>query len=197
MTRNVYSPQRDGFIQDSYADQAGTAYIGMLANASDYNFIDSYVADESVDPDGLIAGIGFVKKASANPTRPGINQYLAKYPAAGATLADFEGVLVRHQQMSTNSAGFPCVYSGELCNGLRRNRVGGRPWVMLSNGTSAVDGNVHWIVSDTTNHGHQIGSFSAMAIAGDTVELTFMKFKGVFAAPVGGYVAAKVEINIA
>lgn len=196
-TRNLYTPVRDGFVQNVYADQMESAYCGMQAHPSDYNLVDSYIAHPDVDPDGLVAGVGVVETVSTDPTRPGVNQYLANYPAAGATAANFAGVMVRNDQMGTNSAGKPCMFGGELCNVLRKARVGGRIWVMLSNGTSAVDGNLHWIVSDTTGHGHQIGSFSTAEITGDTVELTFAKFKGIFAAPTGGYVPAKVEITTA
>lgn len=194
MSRNIYSPVRNGFVQNAYADQMETAYVGMLANASDINLCDSYVAGDDADPDGLLAGIGIVETESTDPTRPGVNEQIANYPSAGKMAASFAGITVRNEQMGTNANGNPCRFAGEMINVLRSKRVGGRIWVMLSNGISSFDGKVFWIVSDTTGHGHQIGSFSAVAIGADTVELANVKFKGMFAAPVDGFVPAKVEI---
>lgn len=197
MARNLYTPVRDGFVQDTYVDQMGSAYVGMLAYPSDFNICDTFIASPDVDPDGLLAGIGVVEAQAIDPPRPGVNEALVDYPAAGATAADFAGVHIRNQQMGTNSAGHPCHFGGDTLNVLRRERVGGRVWVMLSNGATEWKGTAHWIVSDTTGHGHQIGSFSASAITGDTINLTFMKFLGVFTAPVGGYTPALVELTVA
>lgn len=193
MSRHVYTPVQHGFVQNSYADQMDSAYVGQVANASDYNLTDSYVTGE-VGPNGLIAGVGAVNKVIPNAIRPGVNENALEYPKEGATVDDFEAITVRNDQMGTNAAGMPCMFEGEMINGLRRSRVGGRTWVMLSKGTSTSRNIAHWIVSDATSHGHHIGSFSAVAIPGDTVELPFMKFCGMFTAPVGGFVAAKVEI---
>lgn len=194
MSRNLYTPVRDGCVQSTYADQMESAYAGQLANASDFNLTDSYLVSHGVDPDGLVAGVGVVEKDVGAPTRPGVNESSVGYPAAGATADDFEGVMVRAAQMGTNSAGKPCMWGGEMCNVLRKARIGGRIWVMLSAGTTAKKGAAHWIVSDTGGHGHQVGSFSAVSLGADTVELPFMCFMGAFTAPADGYVAAKVEI---
>lgn len=194
MPGNTYTPVRNGFVQDAYADQMETAYVGLLANTSDINLCDSFIAGDTANPNGLLAGIGVIEKESTDPTRPGINEQIANYPAAGAVAANFVGITVRNEQMGTNADGNPCKFAGEMVNILRSKRVGGRIWVMLSNGTASYNGNAFWIISDTTGHGHQIGSFSAVALGADTVELTNVKFKGMFAAPVDGYTPAKVEI---
>lgn len=194
MPRNIYTPERGGFVQSSYGDQMATAYCGMIANPSDINLIDSFIAGATADPDGIVAGCGVIETAATDPSRPGVNEQIADLPAAGATADDFAGILVRNEQMGTNAAGLPCRFAGEMVNVLRDERIGGRIWLMLSNGTAAYGGNAFWIISDTTGHGHQVGSFSAAAIGADTVELTNIKFKGLFAAPVGGYIPAKAEI---
>lgn len=194
MSRNNYTPVRNGFVQDTYADQMESAYAGMLANASDINLCDSYIAGDTADPNGLLAGIGVVETESTDPTRPGVNEQIANYPAAGAAVADFAGITIRSEQMGTNADGNPCKFAGEMINVLRSKRVGGRPWVMLTNGATSFGGTAYWIISDTTGHGHQVGSFSAVALGVDTVQLTNVKFKGMFVAPADGFVPAKVEI---
>ena len=195
MPRNVYTPVRDGFVQDSYFDQMATAAIGQLANASDHNLVDSFAVG-AVGDDGLIAGVGVVSEVIANVVRAGINQYAVNYPAAGATADLLAGILVRNEQMGTNTAGDPCWFEGDMCNALRPIRVGGRIWLALSNGASAADANAFWIISDTTNHGKQIGSFSAVALGADTVEIPWLKFRGVFTAPSAGMVAALAEFVV-
>ncbi len=198
MTRNVYSPDRDGSAQEQYADQMDSAYVGMLAETSDINLVDTFIADPSVSPDGLAAGIGVVEVESAHPTRSGVNQSLAAEPGETTTTADFAGIIVRNQRMATNAGGLPCAFAGDACNVLRSSRVGGRIWLMLSHGSSSFQSKAYWIVSDKTGHGCRIGSFSAAAIASgddvDTVELANVRFLGAYSAPGGSFVAAKAEI---
>ena len=195
MPRNIYTPDRDGCVQRDYFDQMATAAIGELANASDINLVDSrYVG--AVGDDGLVAGVGVVATVVADVARNGINQYAINYPAAGAVAAALAGIVVRNQQMRSNSHGDPCWFEGDIANIVRPDRAGGRIWLALSNGVSAPGGNAHWIVSNTMDHGKRIGSFSADEITGDTVEIPFLKFQGAFTAPGSGEIAALAEFVV-
>jgi hypothetical protein len=177
---NVFSPGT-GFAQSQYVDQQATALPGALAFASDERLVDSYIVAASVGPDGLEAGLGVVATVLSadehNGQREGMNTKFAALPAAGNTADAFEGITVRNQQMDTNANGHACWFAGRMCNVLRAKRVGGRVWVLLSNGSSTIDGTVYWIISDTTSHGKPIGSFSSAALGADTVELTNARFK--------------------
>lgn len=195
MTRNVYSPVRNGFVQESYFAQMGTASIGQLANAGDHNLVDAYAVGP-VGADGLIAGFGVVAEAVAGAARVGVNQYAAAYPAAGAGAASLAGIVVRNEQMAANARGEPCWFEGALCNVLRPVRVGGRVWIALAAGAAAADANAHWIVSDAAGHGKPVGAFSAAAMGGDTVEIPWLKFRGAFAAPASGLAAALAEVVV-
>lgn len=184
----TYNPQR-GFAQSVYYDQQATAYAGMPYSSSDYDLIDSLFVTSASGVDantGLLAGIAVGMQQSAQQLRPGINYQTVKTPLA--TAADFYGVTVRNQQMRTNPAGFPCWFDGDVANVMRWTRAGGRIWVLLTNGTTVADTAPYVIVANTTNHNKPIGSFSGVAISGDTVQLTNTAvFRGVFSAPdVGG-----------
>lgn len=66
----MYGPKK-GFAQSSYYDQQATAIAGMLANASDYNFVDSAIVKEDI---GYIeAGLCVAVERSTDVMRPGIN----------------------------------------------------------------------------------------------------------------------------
>jgi hypothetical protein len=191
----MYTPDRDGCVQRDYFDQMATAAIGELANAGDINLVDSIFVG-AVGDDGLVAGVGVVASVVSDVARAGINQYAANYPAAGATAAALVGIVVRNQQMRSNSAGDPCWFEGDVANIVRPDRAGGRIWLALANGATAPGENAHWIVSDTTDHGKRLGSFSAEEIAGDTVEIPSLKFQGVFTAPSSGEIAALAEFSV-
>lgn len=182
MGNNMFTPGT-GFAQSTYVDQMGTALPGSLAFASDQWLIDSFIVHPNIGANGLEAGLGVI--ASAIPaaehegTRAGMNTKYVGLPAAGATATNFAGISVRNQQMDTNVNGHACWFANRMCNVMRSKRVGGRVWVQLTNGSSAVDGAVYWIISNTTAHDKPIGSFSATALGADTVQLTNAKFKSV------------------
>lgn len=177
---NLFTPQ-SGFAQSVYHDQMATALPGQLVHASDNILVDSYIVDPSIGNDGLEAGFGFV--ASAIPAndregfREGMNMVYASLPTDTTVPEDFAGITVRNQQMDTNAHGRACWFANRLCNGMRSNRVGGRIWVHLSIGSTAYDTPVNLVVADTTGHGKPIGTFSAVAIVNDTIELYGAKFK--------------------
>lgn len=177
---SVFAPGT-GFAQSTYKDQMGSALPGQLVYASDVRLVDSYIVDPAIGSDGLEAGIGFV--ASAIPadqregSREGMNMFYASLPGTSSTASDFEGITVRNQQMDTNASGHACWFANRACNAVRAKRIGGRIWVQLTNGAATVGEAPNWIVSDTTGHGKPIGSFSGVAITGDTVALTNAVFK--------------------
>lgn len=177
----VYVPGT-GFAQSTYVDQMATALPGALAYASDTRLVDTAIVADSAT-DGLVAGVGVVLTAitgtSHDGQRPGLNQYAAGVPTASSTVVNFGGVVVRNQQMDTNSNGEACWFPKRTCNVLRSNRVGGRVWGRLVSGTAAVGGKVYWVVADTAKTGKTIGGFAAAAITGDTVELQGVTFQSV------------------
>lgn len=178
---NIYGPVAAGFAQSTYLDQMGTALPGQIANASDQWLIDTAIVHPDAGPDGLVAGIGVVlpviPAAERTGYRLGINNTYAQLPTTTTTADDFGGILVRNQQMDSNSAGDACWFPRRASNVMRSNRVGGRIWVRLVNGAAVINGPVYWIISDTTSHGFQIGAFSAVAIGADTIELPGIAFR--------------------
>lgn len=180
----MYGPQK-GFAQSTYVDQQATALAGMLANASEYNLVDSAMVVD-VQTGGtnggyIQAGLGIV---ITSPTtfieRPGINNKVMKLPSA--TTDVLGGVVVRNQFTGTDDDGMAAVRAQTLGNYARPSRAGCRIWVQMHNGSTSFGGKVFWVVSDTTGHGLPVGSFSAESITGDTVELTNATFQGVFTA---------------
>lgn len=180
MATNLYTPGA-GFAQSQYVDQMATALPGALAFASDQWLIDTAIVDPATSAAGLIAGIGVtlpvIPVAERTGHRVGVNNRYATAPTAATTADLFGGVTVRNQQMDSNSDGDACWFANRACNVIRANRVGGRIWVRLVNGSAAPDGTVYWIISDTTSHGKQIGAFSGTAMGADTVALTSALFK--------------------
>lgn len=180
----MYGPQK-GFAQSTYVDQQATALAGMLANASEYNLVDSaYVGDSATSGTNggyIQAGLGVtIDKPSGIVERPGINNKVMNLP--GGTDSVFAGVVVRNQFTGTDANGMAAVRWQTLGNYARPSRAGCRIWVQLHKGTTTLGGKVYWIVADTTGHGLPLGSFSAEAIAGDTVEITTATFQGAFTA---------------
>lgn len=163
----VYTPQRSGFAQSQYFDQQGTALPGMLANASDINLVDSGFVGGVSPVTGLVAGVGVVQRNSvARSNRPGLNYDVYDLPPVSATAADFAGVVVRNQWMSTSASGDACHFAGDMCNVLSSSRVGGRIWVRLESGSTTPGSPVYWIVRDTAGTGKLIGAFAGGPISG-------------------------------
>ncbi len=168
---NPYTPVRNGFAQSSYKDQQGTALAGSLAFASDKNLVDAFIVG-AVGDNGLEAGLAVIAGAAADVQRVGLNEQIVTLPATGSTAADIIGVVVRNQQMRSNSAGHACYFGEDLCNVVRAGRSGGRIWVQLADGAQpALDGAV-FVHTNTAN----AGKFTA-ASGTDIIALTTMKFK--------------------
>ena len=168
MSRNLFNPERNAFAQTAYKDQQGTALAGTLAFASDKNLVDSFITGD-VGPDGIEAGLAVITDMAVDVQRTGFNQQVVTMPTAESTAADIAGILIRNQQMSTNTAGKACHFAEDLCNVVRVGRSGGRVWVQLVDGAQPeVDGAVSVIVS-----GNDAGKFATSG----GVPLTNMKFK--------------------
>lgn len=198
---NIYTPVTMGFGQSSYLDQQGTALPGGLAFCSDTSLIDAFIVDPAVGDLGLGAGIGVILKPVESTQRAGLNNFYIGLPDEDSTAADFAGVLVRNQQMSSNSLGQACWFGRQLGNVARSSRVGARVWVPLNEGsiTDIGGAEAYWIIADTTGHGQPIGSFSCVAIGSDTVKLVQARFVGASEAgsPMPGAAAlALLEIGV-
>lgn len=168
---NMYTPVRNGFAQSSYKDQQGTALAGSLAFASDKNLVDAFIVGD-VGDNGLEAGVAVIAGAAADVQRTGLNEQVVTRPVTSSTAANVIGIVVRNQQMRSNTAGHACYFTEDLCNVARTGRSGSRIWVQLVDGAQpALDGAV-FVHTDTAN----AGKFTA-ASGTDIIALTTMKFK--------------------
>jgi len=163
MPRNLYSPVMQGFVQTQYVDQVGTAYPGQLWSVSDNTLVDSTnVAYDLATADGLMPGRAYKYQVSTDPARTGIDQYeiIDTALAAGDITAYDFAILVRNEQMHSNSLGFPCGFAGDLVNILRPTHFG-RIWVQLQNtGTAAAPVYPTIAVGDAVNIIAADGTFS-------------------------------------
>ena len=168
---NMYTPVRNGFAQSSYKDQQGTALAGELAFASDKNLVDAFIVG-AVGDNGLEAGLAVIAGPAPDVQRAGMNEQAVTLPAIDSTGADIIGVVIRNQQMRSNTAGHACHFAEDMCNVVRTGRSGGRVWVQLvESAQPALDGAV-FVHTDAAN----AGKFTAAAGA-DIIALTTMKFK--------------------
>lgn len=85
----MYGPKK-GFAQSHYYDQQATALAGMLANASDYNLVDSAFVKEGVGY--LEAGLCVSVERSVDVFRPGVN-YDRLIPPTGTSGSLTSGVI--------------------------------------------------------------------------------------------------------
>jgi len=149
MARNIFTPERNAFAQNSYKDQQATALAGHLAFASDKNFVDGYIVGE-VGPDGLEAGLACIAGIAPDAQRAGLNEHVVTRPLSTTIAASILGIVIRNQQMGTNTAGKACYFAQDTCNVVRGTRSGGRVWVQLVDGAQPeVDEAVFVAVSGT------------------------------------------------
>jgi len=167
---NTYTPVRNGFAQSTYPDQQATALAGMLAFASDKNLVDSFIVGE-VGDDGLEAGLAVVAGPAPDIQRPGLNEQAVTLPGATAVSADIIGIVVRAQQMRSNTAGHACHWAGDLCNVVRAGRAGGRIWVRLAEGAQPALGGAVFVHAGAA----QAGTFTTAAGDG-IIAVISMKF---------------------
>ena len=167
---NIYTPVKNGFAQSSYKDQMGTALPGHIAFSGNSELVDAFIVG-AIDDNGLEAGLAVTASSAAYAQRSGINQEVVNLPAESASAKDISGIMVRSQQMSTNTSGRACYFEGDVCNVLRVARAGGSVWVQLAQGAQpAVNGSVSVIVK-----GADAGKF---ATSGGVV-MPNMKFKSI------------------
>lgn len=168
---NLYSPVRHAFVQDSYRDQQGTALAGSLAFVADANLVDACMVGD-VDDNGLEAGLAVVFVPASDVRRAGLNEEAVALPTDSATADHIAGVVVRSQQMNSNTKGRACHFAGEMCNVARVGRSGARIWVRLADGAQPeVGGAVHVVVS-----GEGVGRFASVAGSGN-LAVPAMTFK--------------------
>ena len=159
-----------------------TALPGDLA-FNDNSLVDAAIARDETR-NGIPAGRGIVLDSTSNPVRSGIDRMIATLPADSATRID--GIVVRNQQMQSNSNAEPVWFDGRTMNVLRTNRVGGRIWVTLQEGSVASGDEVKVLAGGDTP-----GAFSPN---GD-ITIPGAKYLGNFAAT-GGSVAALIEVGL-
>lgn len=168
---NIYNPIKNAFAQSSYKDQQATALAGMLAFASDSNLVDAFIVGD-VGEDGIEAGLAVITAPAPDVQRAGMNEYVITKPATTTTAAQIAGILVRNQQMRSNTAGMACYFAEDMCNVARANRSGARIWVQLAEGANpSVDG-AAYIHVDADN----AGKFTA-ATGTDIIAATNMIFR--------------------
>jgi len=179
---NIFSPIVGGSVQTTYVDQMATALPGDLA-FNDNSLVDAVIASDSTRY-GIPAGRGIVLSYTESAVRPGVDRMIAKLPASADTQID--GIVVRNQQMQSNSNAEPVWFDGRTMNILRTNRVGGRIWVKLQEGSVSSGDEVNVLVGGATP-----GAFSPAG----TVTIPGAKYLGDFDAS-SGPVAALIEVGL-
>lgn len=179
MAMNHYTGKLNGSVQTTVHDMMGQAYPGVLANASDYNLVDSMICVED-GIDGLVAGLGCIRSHSAGQMAA-INEYVVRAPITGDDATAFGGIVVRTHQMKTNAKGQPAVDEGQMASVLRNVRAGGRVWVTNYRGAAAAEGAVYMVVDSATPETLPNGAFVADGGA-DAVEIPGLKWVAATAA---------------
>lgn len=165
----IYHGTKFGFIQSSINDQMGVALEGRLANASDINLCDGISAGENIP-----VGCGVVYSALSGAIKAGINAEKVSLPTAGATEADFGGIVVRTDTGHTNTDNVSYVAKEEIATVLRSNRVGGRIWVKAQSNITT-GGRLYWVIADDAGSELKAGGFAGSPVSLKTVKITSAK----------------------
>lgn len=120
----------NGAVQayNNYTDQPGVGIPGMLVNASDYNYTDSFLVAEA---NGIRAGKGIVLNAETATIDIHNPPLVVNLPTNTVTAATFGGITVFDQAMQTDDTGHPGWAFGRNCRVLRPGKEGGRIWVPI------------------------------------------------------------------
>lgn len=164
----IYHGTKFGFIQSDVKNQMGVALEGRLANASDINLCDSLSVGEA---DGVGVGLGVKIGALTGAIKTGVNDQQVVLPTAGATAADFGGIVVRTDSGHTDAANRTFVAKEEMATVLRAKRVGGRIWVKAQ-GAITTGGDIYWVIADDAGSELTTGGFTGTAVSQKTVKLT-------------------------
>ena len=168
---SVYHGTKFGFVQSAVYDQMGVSLEGRLANASDINLCDAVSIGEE---NGIGVGLGVAVATLSGAIKPGINSEQLKLPTSESTAADFAGILVRTDTGRTDANGNNYMGYKEVGTLLRKERVGGRIWILAQDAITT-GGNLYWVIADTANSGKKIGGFVGTAVANDTVLIPGVK----------------------
>lgn len=168
---SVYHGTKFGFVQSAVYDQMGVSLEGRLANASDINLCDAISIGEE---NGIGVGLGVAVATLSGAIKPGINSEQLKLPTSESTAADFAGILVRTDTGRTDANGNNYMGYKEVGTLLRKERVGGRIWILAQDAITT-GGNLYWVIADTANSGKKIGGFVGTAVANDTVLIPGVK----------------------
>lgn len=146
-----------GSVQSAVTDQPGVAVAGMLAFASDLNYVDALYIGESV---GIAAGRGVRVAAvsdSVSLQRPNQAMYL---PDGAETEADFAGILVFNEAMQSDENGVPGWAEGRIGQLAKPYRSGVRAYVRAVEAIAVTD-SVYWVT--TAGGAYEAGDFSGAA----------------------------------
>jgi hypothetical protein len=162
-----------GSVQTTYADQPGQALAGMLAFASDDNFLDSIFIGES---NGIEAGKG-VQAITADEglgfNRPPLLAYL---PDGDETAAELYGVIVFDQAMQSQADGDGDPINGwakgRLARILRPGRSGGRIYVKAKEAVVVGSSTVNWVITVGSDAKYEVGEFAPGVLNSGTVGTT-------------------------
>lgn len=145
---NGFRGTANGAVQAAVTDQPGVAVAGMLAFASDLNYVDAlYIGDAN----GIAAGKG-VKVAAVSDSvslqRPNQSMHI---PTGSETEADFAGVLVFNEAMQSDENGVPGWADNRIGQLAKPTRSGVRIYVNAIEAI-AVGDPVHWIIGATGSY---------------------------------------------
>lgn len=191
-----YRGSVSGAVQTVYTDQPGVAVAGMVAFASENNFLDGIVIGET---EGVAAGVGcqFTQNtaAASNLQRPDVSALL---PTTGLTAADLKGVLVFDETMQSDSTGVPGYNKGRFGRFLRTDRIGGRIYVKAVEAVAPATASVNWVIVAGSDGKYKAGEFAPAALAGNAAvgySVAITTAKWVTTAAAGGLAIIEFGLN--
>jgi len=162
-----------GSVQTTYSDQPGVALPGMLAFASDDNFMDAMFIGETL---GIEAGKGIqaiIADEGLGFNRPGLAAYL---PNGGESAAEMYGIVVFDQAMQSqeDSDGNPINgwAKGRVARVLRPGRAGGRIYVKAKDDIVPGTSTVNWVTTAGSDGIYEAGEFAPGVLNSGTVGTT-------------------------
>lgn len=162
--RGIYGGVPFGAIQTNFYDQQETSADGRLAYASDIDLCDAI----SVGEEGGV-GVGYGVKIvalSGAAKRPGINDQQIILPDSSSTAADFGGMVIRTMAGNTGADGENYMREKSMATVLRKERVGGRIYVRMTDAFTA-GASAYWRIAERVpNSKVKVGRLCGAAISG-------------------------------
>jgi hypothetical protein len=164
MPRSYFTPVLQGQVQTAYNHQFGTAYPGQLWSVTDNTLVDHAAvqlpdltqpgqntpANQLLQSRGLQPGRAVSLDYMTDNPRTGIDPHVVMpFDPATVDPEGMWGVLVRNEQMSSNSEGDACWFDKETANVIRAVHWG-RIWVMLEEDAAVEKGDPVFIQPDGT-----------------------------------------------